>query len=779
MQPIKSVKLLISYKKQIKMKKTLLTLALLLGTAGLFAQVGMGMNEQQVQKKAVSKIEKQFIKGKKNVNLSAKDGEAEVICDFSDATAYTFGTNPAHTVTGFGWNLQADTLTAFGPQGDVLNSWMMITDSDGNLDADGWWMLNPNRGYENQTFGNGFAYLDLLTIKNAGLNTNVMDAYVQFTTPIVAHGTNGIDVYFNQALMRFNSDRYFVEWSNDPSFSTYDSIEFNVRGLEMNANDAFYGNKRVTLPNNTPNANAIGATADQLTYIRLRYTCPGSSNQPHSYFWFVDDVVYQETPEARVDLLKQEYEMGAYHFLPAVVTPDTLVCVVSAENTGATDLNDAILTQKFYSVTFAEEEGADDTYTQVGLSEGEETALLNTTVKTVDAVNGSDTTWAARRAVDLFAASNVLPSTTPGTYAVMSTIESETYGESIVLGDTTYFYVVEPSAELEGSYRWGRARKILVEEWSSWKYGFVYEQGTTWLTDDAAWNREGYEVCLPFTADYTSTDLFINGVEVVPALDSCQAGAQIKAKLRKFNPEAAGMDDYVVEVFDAWDVPVESEVYEVQSSDLNNGLCTDETYLDVFGANTLKSIYLPFKNSVELEPGETYFACYRMAANGRFMIGADTPKYPTSFGPGGSYYLTSIPLIFTPGLPAASSYAWGGRYYVSDYCDGKTPLIYMVIGDASTRSLAEDATVSSSLNVYPNPATDNATISYSLTKSGNVSIVITDLMGRVVMNMEQGNQTAGVAYTVDVNTANLANGTYFYTLNVNGERQTKKFVVSK
>ena len=116
---------------------------------------------------------------------------------------------------------------------------------------------------------------------------------------------------------------------------------------------------------------------------------------------------------------------------------------------------------------------------------------------------------------------------------------------------------------------------------------------------------------------------------------------------------------------------------------------------------------------------------------------------------------------------------------MSDYCDGRTPLIHMVVGDASTRSIAEELTVAASLNAYPNPAANNATISYSLNKSGNVSIVVTDLMGRVVMNMEQGNQTAGVNYTVDVNTANLANGTYFYTLNVNGEKQTKKFVVSK
>ena len=228
---------------------------------------------------------------------------------------------------------------------------------------------------------------------------------------------------------------------------------------------------------------------------------------------------------------------------------------------------------------------------------------------------------------------------------------------------------------------------------------------------------------------------------------------------------------------DAWDVPVESEVYTLQSSDLNNGLCTDPDYLDVLTPDEFRSIYLPFKNSVELVPGETYYACYRMVSNGRFMIAADDPRVGT-FGPGTNYY-QSLMLIFTPGLPASANYAWGGRFYFPEYCDGKTPLIHMVIGDASTRSLSEEIAVATSLNAYPNPATDNATISYSLKKAGNVSIVITDLMGRVVMNMEEGNQNAGVNYTVNVNTANLANGTYFYTLNVNGEKQTKKFVVSK
>jgi hypothetical protein len=306
--------------------------------------------------------------------------------------------------------------------------------------------------------------------------------------------------------------------------------------------------------------------------------------------------------------------------------------------------------------------------------------------------------------------------------------------------------------------------------------------GSVYLTDEATWNRAGYEVCIPFTADNADRDLYINGVEVVPALDSCAAGAQFIGKLRKIDWEGFEASDYhpdalVTEVMDAWDVPVESEVYTLQASDLNNGLCTDPDYLDVLTPDEFRSIYLPFKNSVELVPGETYYACYRMVSNGRFMIAADDPRIGT-FGPGTNYY-ASLMLIFTPGIPSASNYAWGGRFYFPEYCDGKTPLIHMVIGDASTRSLSEEIAVATSLNAYPNPATDNATISYSLKKAGNVSIVITDLMGRVVMNMEEGNQNAGVNYTVNVNTANLANGTYFYTLNVNGEKQTKKFVVSK
>ena len=758
------------------MKRTLLALALMLATTGLFAQVGMQKLDIQMQKKAVSQMERQTVKVKKNVNRTAKDGDRTLLCDFSTATDYTFGTNAAHTVAGWGWNLQADTNSYFGLQGDYLNYWLLgVTDE--NPAGDGWWIFDPSRGYENPTWDNGFAYLDLLTIWQQGLQTGVMDAYVQFNQPIDATELSGIDIYFNSAIQRFNSERYFIEWSNTPDFTTYDSLEFYVRGLEINSNESSIGAKRLTLPKNTPNASSAG----NLVYLRFRYTSPanepGEDGQPHSYFWFLDDVNYQGSPEHRVDIVKSQYNLGGYHNLPAVVTPDTLIYAVDVENTGGTDYNDAVLQNTIYSIQFAETEDGEDTYTQVDVNLSAGDTLRNTTVKTAEDVSGSDTIYAARRNVTLVAASTHLPSGTPGTYAVASFVNASAMENPIALDDTVYFNVVEPSADLNGSYRWSRDRNVLIESWGNFKYGFIQSGAATYLTDEAAWNRTGYEVCIPFTADNTDRDIYINGVEVVPALDSCAPGAQFIGKLRKINWEAESLDALVVEVMDAWDVPVESEVYTLQSSDLNNGLCTDPDYLDVLTPDEFRSIYLPFKNSVELVPGETYYACYRMVSNGRFMIAADDPRIGT-FGPGTNYY-QSLMLIFTPGLPASANYAWGGRFYFPEYCDGKTPLIHMIIGDASTRSLSEEIAVASSLNAYPNPATDNATISYSLNKSGNVSIVITDLMGRVVMNMEEGNQNAGVNYTVNVNTANLANGTYFYTLNVNGEKQTKKFVVSK
>ena len=83
----------------------------------------------------------------------------------------------------------------------------------------------------------------------------------------------------------------------------------------------------------------------------------------------------------------------------------------------------------------------------------------------------------------------------------------------------------------------------------------------------------------------------------------------------------------------------------------------------------------------------------------------------------------------------------------------------------------------SGMSVYPSPARDIANLVYNLNNEADVVLTITDLTGKVVMTENYGSQTKGT-YKVDLNTTDFANGVYFYTVNVNGKKSTKKFTVS-
>ncbi len=747
------------------MKKTLLALALLIGTSGAFAQVGIKADAlQKTQRSSFDKANVMKLEKKQKQNFDGrKDGERTRLCDFSDPADYIFGSGPRNAVTDQGWNLQPNTTDPMANGNYSYGFW--------GFDDDGYWIFDNERYSAYYTIpssaDNGFAYVSMLDIWQSGLNDRDLEVTLTLTAPIESFNKNAVDIYFNQVLQRFNSERYFIDWSNDPTFATYDSIEFNTRGLEMNANDAYWGTKRITLPKGTYNANSVASSQDQMTYIRFRLYAPAvEANQPHGYTWFLDDIYMEEAPENRVDVIKETYCMNAYHLIPEGLMPDTLINIVYLENTGGNDYYDAHIENQFSKVEYDENDAA--TYTLVSANVSEPDTLSNTLTRvfeTNDAGVVTDTT--EQRYVEFYSYSNHLPYSEVGNYIAASVVMS---GNEVVsaLDDTTAFAVVGPMLTDETCYQWAKDRNILVEK-RQFSYGFTPDG---YLTNEAAYTLAGYEVCLPYSINQNNTsERWIKGIEVVPAADSCRAGAAIQGKLRKINPELSSLDDYVIDVEDAWGNPVVTPVYEVQESDLNNGLWSDDTRLEI--SRDFTTIFMEFPNSVKLEPNEVYYACYRMAETGKFAVATDDPGLGT-FGPGDGYY-SSLMLVCQSNFNDV--YAWGGRFYMSDYADGRTPMIRMIVG--TTASLPEDIAVTSSLNVYPNPANNDATISYSLNKSGNVEIVITDIMGRTVKTMNQGNQVAGTSYNVNLSTSDLANGTYFYTLTVNGEKQTKKFVVNR
>ena len=753
------------------MKKTLLALALLIGTSGAFAQIGIKADALGTsQKKAVAtSADRQQIKSQKQNDLNGrKDGEnMTLISDFSDATLYLTSTS----IQGFGWNYHPNTTTPMGPEGTRLNTFV-------GINTDGYWFFEPDRYSIAPTADNGFMYLSMLDIWQAGMQDNDLEVALTFTSPLETYGTMGVDIYFNQYMMRFNSDRYFIDWSNDPSFATYDSIEFNTRGVEMDVNTNTLGTKRVTLPNGTYNANAVAASEDQFTYIRIRVTSPSleGAPQPHGYFLFLDDIYYAEVPEDRVEARTIEYYANAYHIIPQGVLLDTLVSSAILENTGGSAYTDA----QFKNVINAlRAEGEEVVFDAIGENVSDMDTLENVMTRifeTNDAGVVIDTT--EQRYKEFYAWTTTLPSEEVGTYAANSVVTAR--GEVVgAIDDTTTFRVDGPMVSNETHYRWAKDADRAVES-SMFTYGWVIEGGFTYLTDEAPYGLQGYEVCLPYSTNANNeTERWIKGIEVVPALDSCLAGSVIKGKLRMFNnTEEATYDNMIVEVMDEWGEPVETPNYELSAADLNNGLCVDPDYLDVITSsdeNPFKTIYMEFPNSVRLTPGDVYYACYQMAETGKFAVATDNYRGQlNSFGSGNGYWHTMM-LVFQPNVQAR--FAWGGDIYSPANADHSTPMIRMILG--TTASLSEEVALASTLNAYPNPANNSTTITYSLNKSGNVNIVITDIMGRTVKTMEQGSQVAGTSYNVNLNTSDLANGTYFYTLSVDGERQTKKFVVNR
>lgn len=80
----------------------------------------------------------------------------------------------------------------------------------------------------------------------------------------------------------------------------------------------------------------------------------------------------------------------------------------------------------------------------------------------------------------------------------------------------------------------------------------------------------------------------------------------------------------------------------------------------------------------------------------------------------------------------------------------------------------------------PNPAVNGTTlINYQIANSAeNVTLEVYDVTGNLVQSVNQGQKTAGL-HNVVLNTTSYGSGVYFYTLNVDGVKVTRKMVIGE
>ena len=79
------------------------------------------------------------------------------------------------------------------------------------------------------------------------------------------------------------------------------------------------------------------------------------------------------------------------------------------------------------------------------------------------------------------------------------------------------------------------------------------------------------------------------------------------------------------------------------------------------------------------------------------------------------------------------------------------------------------------LGIYPNPIQSTGTVDVELAESAEIKLEVYNLLGQRLNTLYQGVQAAGLQQ-IDINTDNLAEGTYLLQLSVNGVQSlTQKF----
>ena len=98
------------------------------------------------------------------------------------------------------------------------------------------------------------------------------------------------------------------------------------------------------------------------------------------------------------------------------------------------------------------------------------------------------------------------------------------------------------------------------------------------------------------------------------------------------------------------------------------------------------------------------------------------------------------------------------------------------LADFTVNTSVEERANVATATVFPNPATDNVTLSFALENNDNINIQVVDLTGKVVVELGSAEYTNGVNQ-VNINTANLNSGVYFINMTSANSNYTQRLII--
>lgn len=115
----------------------------------------------------------------------------------------------------------------------------------------------------------------------------------------------------------------------------------------------------------------------------------------------------------------------------------------------------------------------------------------------------------------------------------------------------------------------------------------------------------------------------------------------------------------------------------------------------------------------------------------------------------------------------------GEGFVIDDFC------FEIVPGPCRFVSIdEEDMDVFTLRQNYPNPFNGTTAIGYTIPNPGRVQVMVKDLLGRSILNVDEGMLDAG-DHETQLDLAGLEAGVYFYTVRYAGVEKTMKMIVSK
>lgn len=238
--------------------------------------------------------------------------------------------------------------------------------------------------------------------------------------------------------------------------------------------------------------------------------------------------------------------------------------------------------------------------------------------------------------------------------------------------------------------------------------------------DGGTYNQgEGYEVGNVFDI-YTA--MSTNSVTFIPRSTS-NAGASVYVRIY-----GTGGTEF--------NFMAESDLYTLTAGDLGN------------------PVTLNLQNTLDLDADSSYLV----------VVG--------TFGDGGA---TDDLVTATSGASEAQTSFYFDMTDQTWYYTTATPMVRL---NELTNAAVQENAAFTNLNVYPNPAKNQTSVSLNLKNDGKAVVEITDLTGKVVATTTFANLKAG-SNNLELNTAALVSGMYQISVVANGSVSTQKLMINK